>query len=113
MGMGMGMGMGMKPGVGKGMGPGDAGGSSSGDGPGMENVERQQGTGEYVEIKDGESEAGENVADVKRGDGKTAAGRSWFTSLPKAVRGAVKSRGKTVTPKGYEELLRRYFEDRE
>jgi len=98
------------PGMG---GPGEAGGSSTGDGPATENTERQDGTGEFAEIKEGESEAGEKVADVKRGDGKTAAGRAWFASLPEAIRGAVRSRGKTVTPKGYEELLRRYFEDRE
>ena len=40
-------------------------------------------------------------------------GRAWFTSLPTPVRDAVRSRGKTVTPKGYEELLRRYFGDQE
>ena len=97
------------PGMG---GAGEAGGSSTGDGPATANIERQQGTGEFMEIKDGESEAGSDVADTKRGDGK-ASGRSWFTSLPDAIRDAVRSRGKTVTPKGYEELLRRYFEDKD
>ena len=98
------------PGMG---GPGEAGGSSTGDGPATENTDRQDGTGEFAEIKPGESEAGSDVADAKRGDGKTAAGRAWFTSLPDAVRDAVRSRGKTTTPKGYEELLRRYFGDQD
>ena len=98
------------PGMG---GPGKAGGSSTGDGPATENTERQQGTGDFAEIKEGQSEAGSDVADGKRGDGKDSGGRAWFTSLPEAIRGAVRSRGKTVTPKGYEELLRRYFEDPE
>ncbi len=103
----------MMPGVGMGSGPGEAGGSSSGDGPATANTERQQGTGDYAEIQEGQSEAGTNTADTKRGDGKSLAGRAWFTSLPEAVRAAVRSRGKTVTPKGYEELLRRYFEDQD
>jgi len=94
-------------------GEGEAGGSSTGDGPATANTERKDGTGDFEDIKDGQSEAGSNTADVKRGDGKSITGRAWFTSLPDAVRAAVRSRGKTVTPKGYEELLRRYFEDQE
>jgi len=100
----------MMPGVGMGGPGGKAGGGTTGDGPATENIDRQQGTGDYAEIQEGQSEAGSNAADAKRGDGK-ASGRAWFTSLPEAIRGAVRSRGKTVTPKGYEELLRRYFED--
>ncbi len=103
----------MMPGVGMGSGPGEAGGASSGDGAAMANTERQNGTGDYAEVQDGESVAGSNVADVKRSDGKNIAGRAWFTSLPEGIRSAVRSRGKTVTPKGYEELLRRYFEDQD
>ena len=111
MGQGMGQGMGMMPGMGTGGPGGKAGGGTTGDGPATENIERQQGTGDYVETQEGQSEAGSNVDDVKRSDGKGSSGRAWFTSLPEAIRGAVRSRGKTLTPKGYEELLRRYFED--
>jgi hypothetical protein len=98
----------MMPGTG---GPGKAGGSSTGDGPATPNTDRKQGEGEFEDIKEGDSEAGSNAADVKRGDGKGSDGRAWFTSLPEAIRSAVKSRGKKAAPKGYEELLRRYFED--
>jgi len=112
-GTGQGMGQGMGQGVGEGSGPGEAGGASSGDGEAVANTERQNGTGEFTDIKEGQSEAGSNASDVKRGDGKSIVGRAWFTSLPEAIRAAVRSRGKTVTPKGYEELLRRYFEDQD
>ena len=108
-GMGQGMGEGMMPGFG---GVGDAGGSSTGDGPATENSDRLQGAGEYMDIKDGESEAAYDAGDAARGGGKSTR-RSWFTSLPDVIRGSVRSRAKTVTPKGYEELLRRYFEDQE
>jgi len=109
-GMGQGMGEGMMPGM---AGPsGEAGGTSTGDGPGVENAERLQGTGEFKDIMDGESEGGEGATDIGLQAAKPTRGRAWFTSLPQGVRDSVKSRGKATMPKGYEELLRRYFEDR-
>ena len=107
------MGGGMGEGVGEGTGQGDAGGSSSGDRPFTENMERLQGSGEYRGIREGESvgagDAGDSTLKTARGGDR----RAWFTSLPEAIRQAVKSRSKTVMPKGYEEVLRRYFEDQE
>ena len=92
---------------------GDAGGFSTGDGAAMENVERLDGFGEYKESIDGESFVGEDSGDTNLQGGRRGDKRAWFASLPEAVREAVKSRGKTIMPKGYEELLRRYFEDQE
>jgi hypothetical protein len=116
MGMGMGMGQGMGMGMGQMMGPAGAGGEggagSTGEGSDVENAERQDGTGEYKETMEGESEAGWDGGDTARRRARRAA-RAWFASLPEAVRKAVKSRDKSSLPRGYEELLRRYFEDRE
>jgi len=92
---------------------GEAGGSSTGSGPGTENAERLEGAGEFTDIMEGESVGGEDEGDVKLQDAPKTGSRAWFTSLPAGVREAVKSRGKVTMPKGFEELLRRYFEDRE
>jgi len=109
-GQGMGMGQGTMPGPG---GPGgEAGGFSTGDGPAVANTERLQGIGEYKESMEGQSVGGQNTADGRRDSTRMARGRAWFTALPMVVRDAVRSSGKTAAPKGYEELLRRYFEDR-
>ena len=91
---------------------GNAGGFSTGDGPDMANAERLQGIGEYKESMEGQSVGGENAGDAKLEGTRSARGRAWFTALPEVVRDAVRSSGKTTVPKGYEELLRRYFEDR-
>jgi len=105
------MGEALMPGM---AGPGgEGGGTSTGDGPGTENAERQEGDGEFKDIMDGDSEGGQDAGDIKLQDAKATGGRVWFTSLPEGIREAVKSRGKTSIPKGFEELLRRYFEDRE
>jgi hypothetical protein len=90
---------------------GDAGGFSTGDSAAMANAERLQGMGEYKAAMEGQSVGGQDAADARRTAARRGA-RAWFTSLPQAVRDAVRSQGKRTMPKGYEELLRRYFEDR-
>ena len=93
-------------------GPGGSGGlGTKGDGPLTDNAARQEGTGEYQETKEGDSTSADDAGDVKL---KTSRGdRAWFTSLPQAIRSAVKARGKRALPKGYEELLKRYFQDQD
>ena len=118
-GMGQGMGQGMGKGMGQGMGQGiagpggDAGGFSTGDGPATANAERLNGSGEYVDSMEGQSVGAQDAGDVRQDGTRGARGRAWFTTLPAAVRDAVSSGTKTTMPKGYEELLRRYFEDRQ
>jgi len=121
MGQGMGQGQGQGQGMGQGMGdqpgemmgqagPGGSGGlGTTGDGPLSENMPRQDGTGDYQETKEGESVGAEDAGDAQQK--RTRSGRAWFASLPQAIRTAVKSRGKKTLPKGYEELLKRYFQD--
>ena len=67
--------------------------------------------GEYKAAMEAQSAGGQDTKDARRARARKGA-RAWFTSLPKAVRDAVRSQGKRSMPKGYEELLRRYFEDR-
>ena len=75
---------------------------------------RQDGAGEYQALKEGAgSVPGANVKDATLAKKNGKRSRGWFTTLPEAVREAVKSRNKARLPRGYEELLRRYFEDQD
>ena len=67
----------------------------------------------FKETMEGESFAGDDVGRAEIKEARRRDRRAWFASLPEAVREAVKSRGKSTLPKGYEEVLKRYFEDQE
>ncbi len=43
-------------------------------------------------------------------EGQSAADAPWFARLPAELREAIRSRGRSQPPRGYEERLRRYFE---
>jgi len=122
MSMSIGTGTGTGRGMGAGMGalglgaagPGGlGGGGSSGDGPAFANMERLFGLAIYLPSETG----GDSRVNTKRpgdtrlGPGVYDEGHAWFVSLPESVQEAVKSRGKRTTPTGYEELLKRYFQD--
>lgn len=93
---------------------GDGGGGTTGDSPWTENIPRQDGSGEYQPLKEGPgSVPGANAQDATLAKKGAKPRRGWFTTLPEAVREADKSRNKIRLPRGYEELLRRYFEDQD
>ena len=96
-------------------GPGGSGiGGTTGDSPSTENAERKQGAGEHQDITQGtQSMPGDDAGDAEAKQAGRMENRSWLASLPEAIREAVKSRDKASLPKGFEELLRRYFEDQD
>jgi len=121
-GAGMGSGMGQGQGQGQGMGMGMGAGSTS---PGGGGSSRGGRSATNPDVKDGppvlaeapqdndtrlDEKRGGDVGDEARRkrEGKEP---SWFTALPEAVRNAMKSREKKTPPRGYEQRLKKYFEN--
>lgn len=94
-----------------GMGPGDAGGASQ-PGQSGENAEDQQAFSGLVDPQESDSStAGSREGDADSAEARDNFDRAWEASLPPAIRNAMKTRESMELPAGYEEKLRRYFEN--
>jgi hypothetical protein len=97
---------------------GSGGGSSGPDQEAKENAPRQQGQGQYTETKSGADSRSPDKrmgdAQVKKDDPDDKKPKDpWFTSLPRGVRDSMGSSGKKPLPRGYEDRLKKYFENQE
>ena len=72
------------------------------------------GLAEYAEAREGDSTLNERrPGDVDSGEAKPTADPSWFATVPRAVREAMRSREKKPMPPGYEERLQEYFQNQD
>ena len=88
------------------------GGTSKGKIGTSENEGPQEGTPEVVQAQ---TDADSTVPGGRNGDaslkGLPQEKSAFFTSLPKSAREAINSRQNKALPRGYEELLRKYFKN--
>jgi hypothetical protein len=119
-------------GKGKGEGKGEAAGKGEGEsdnpGEGTPSATAKKGggtksnkTGENKKPPPGELEKGEpeKTDNRAKGTGEDAivaggqgvAGEAWFARLPPSVQAAIQAKSRGKAPRGYEERLRRYFEN--
>lgn len=110
-GQGQAMGQGMAPGRQGGASPMSAGGGSSTAGPASRNQPPSDGPLQAARPPTAADSRAANDGGDTTNAGRSSRDEPWFARLPPEVRNAMRSSSKGRPPKGYEERLRRYFEN--